>query len=153
MPVVKSTVLLSKELCCSWTLLQPYWWPNTVISHVPLPFSPTHHPPTATKAPPRRAEQQRSDLQRSCNSWKKREPALRDQPTLCRRYPAEHQWSGSNSRTLAGVLCSPGLLTAGFPHSVFAFLSAVINLANSQRALEKWWDDYFSLVATAHLLG
>lgn len=73
----------------------------------------------------------------------------------CSWHPAEHQWSRSNPRTQAEGLYSfpyrdPPACLQLVSHTL---LSAVINSANSQRALENWSDDNFSSVATACLLG
>lgn len=127
-PVVKSRALLSKQPCCSRTLLPPDQRSSTEIPHVQLPFLPTHHPPTATRAPPHRAKQQWSYSQCGCSSWKKGEPALRDQPALCHwhlvpsRAPVVREQSqNTGRRTLfLSLRRSPSLLTAGFPHSVFS---------------------------------
>lgn len=43
----------------------------TQISDLPLPFLLKHHPPTAMRAPPHRAEEQQRTSQHGCNSWEK----------------------------------------------------------------------------------
>lgn len=130
----------------------------TQILDVPLPFLPKRHPPTATRAPPHRAEERQRNSQRVCNSWEKgnQHYVTSQQSATSSLYPDKYQWSRSKPRAQAerSLFLSLMRLPSWFPHTQsFAFLSAVIHLVNSQRALGNGQADHLSLVATARLLG
>lgn len=65
----------------------------TQISDLPLPFLLKHHPPTATRAPPHRAEEKQRSSQRGCNSWEKgsQHSGTSQRSATSSLYPDEYQ--------------------------------------------------------------
>lgn len=142
---MKSRALPSEQPCCSQTLLQPDQCSNTEIFHVPLPFLPTCRPPPQVRGHHLAGQSNNSPETHSMVVTAERRGSQHWGTSPCSAtsswYPAEHQWYGSNPTRQAELLSlirSPGLLIAGFPTLCpFAFLSALMNFTNSQRALKK----------------